>query len=113
VSIAWPRDPNIGPIISAIPAVLLGWMISPEKALHVVALYVGIQAVESYVLTPLIQRKTIELPPALTLSSQVLLGTVFGLLGVALATPLMAAGIVVTKLLYVEDRLHKNSAESA
>lgn len=103
--------PNIGPIISAIPAILLGWTIGPEKALHVAALYVGIQTAESYVLTPLVQRKTVELPPALILSAQVLLGTMFGILGVALATPLTAASLVITKMLYVEDRLHKQLEE--
>jgi len=97
--------PNIGPILAAIPAVLLGLTVSPEQALYVGLLYIGIQAVESYLLTPIVQRKMINLPPGLTLSAQVLLGVSLGGLGVALATPLIAALLVATKMLYVEDAL--------
>lgn len=98
--------PNIGPILAAIPAVLLGLAVSPEKSLYVGLLYLGIQAVESYLLTPLVQRKTINLPPGLTLAAQVFMGVSLGGLGVALATPLTAVGLVATKLLYVEDGLN-------
>lgn len=102
--------PNIGPIASAIPAVLLGLVDSPDKALYVALLYVGIQTVESYLLTPLVQRKTISLPPALTLIAQILLGVLFGILGVALATPLIAAVVVITRMLYIEDALGDHDA---
>ena len=102
--------PNIGPILSAIPAVLFGLTVSPQQALYVGLLYGGIQVVESYLLTPLVQRKTIELPPALTLAAQVLLGVTFGGLGVALAAPLTAVTVVGTRMLYVEDALGKQSA---
>jgi predicted PurR-regulated permease PerM len=95
--------PNIGPLLSAIPAVLLGLIDSPQQALYIAALYVGIQTVESYMITPLIQRKTVSLPPALTLSAQVLLGVIFGGLGVALATPMTAAALVLSRMLYVDD----------
>ncbi len=104
--------PNIGPLLSAIPALLLGLMDSPQQALYIGALYVGIQTVESYMITPLIQRKTISLPPALTLSSQVLLGVIFGGLGVALATPMTAVALMATRMLYVNDAL-KTDANSS
>jgi predicted PurR-regulated permease PerM len=97
--------PNIGPILAAVPAILLGLAESPEQALYVGLLYLGTQAVESYLLTPMVQRKTIELPPALTLSAQVFMGIILGGLGVALATPLTAVALVATKMLYVEDEL--------
>jgi predicted PurR-regulated permease PerM len=54
-------------------------------------------------ITRLIQRKTVSLPPALTLSAQVLLGVIFGGLGVALATPMTAAALVLSRMLYVDD----------
>ena len=101
--------PNIGPILSAIPAILLGLMESPQQALYIGALYVGIQTVESYMITPLIQKKTVSLPPALTLSAQVFLGVIFGGLGVALATPMAAAALVMTRMLYVNDTLKTNT----
>jgi predicted PurR-regulated permease PerM len=104
--------PNIGPLLSAIPALLLGLMDSPQQALYIGALYVGIQTVESYMITPLIQKKTISLPPALTLSSQVLLGVIFGGLGVALATPMTAVALAATRMLYVNDAL-KTDADSS
>lgn len=97
--------PNIGPLLSAIPAVLLGLMDGPEQALWIALLYLGIQTVESYLITPVIQRKTIDMPPGLTLATQVLLGVIFSGLGVALATPLTAVALVMTKRLYVEDTL--------
>jgi predicted PurR-regulated permease PerM len=97
--------PNIGPVLSAIPAVLLGLIESPSQALYIGLLYIGIQTIESYVITPLIQRKTISLPPGLTLATQVLMGVLFGAMGVALATPLTAVALVATKRLYVEDTL--------
>ena len=97
--------PNIGPIIASIPAILMGFLISPAHALYVAILYTAIQQVESYVITPLIHRKTVSLEPALTISAQVGLGLTLGWLGLILATPLTAAALVVTKMLYIEDTL--------
>jgi predicted PurR-regulated permease PerM len=104
--------PNIGPILAAIPAILLGLIDSPQQALYIGLLYLGIQMVESYLITPLIQQKTIELPPALILSVQVLMGVLFGALGIALATPLTAATMVATKRLYIEDKLNDSLPSS-
>jgi predicted PurR-regulated permease PerM len=95
--------PNIGPILSAIPAVMLALMQSPTLALYVALLYLGIQTVESYLLTPLLQKRAVSLPPALTISAQVLLGVLLGGLGLALATPLTAASLVLVKMLYVGE----------
>ena len=97
--------PNFGPILSAIPAVLLAFVDSPMMAIYVVILYVVIQTVESYLITPLIQQKTVSLPPALTISTQVGMGILFGAAGVVLATPFTAAMLVLVKRLYVEDAL--------
>lgn len=97
--------PNIGPILAAVPAVLLAFVQGPRLALWVVLLYLGMQTVESYVITPYLERRTVSLPPALTLTMQVLLGAATGILGIALAAPLTAAGLVLVRLLYVEDVL--------
>ena len=82
--------PNIGPIISVIPAVLVAFIQSPTSALSVISLYIAIQTIESYVMTPMIQGKTIAQPPALIIFSQLLMGLLTGFLGLALATPLLA-----------------------
>lgn len=101
--------PNFGPIISAVPAVLLAFVQSPTSALYVVVLYLAIQTVESYLITPLIQQRTVSLPPALTISAQIALGVLAGPAGVILATPLAAAGLVAVTQLYVKDVLERPS----
>ncbi len=97
--------PNVGPILAAIPAILLAFSMSPTSALHVALLFIGVQTVESYVITPLLERKTVSLPPALTGIVQIALGLSVGMLGVILAAPLTAAGMVLVKKFYVEDAL--------
>ncbi len=102
--------PNFGPILSAIPAVLLAFVESPQMAVYVIVLYLAIQTVESYLITPLIQQKTVSLPPGLTISAQVAMGLLFGAGGLVLATPLTAAMLVVVKRLYVEDALEADAS---
>lgn len=104
--------PNIGPIISVIPAALLGLMESPQKAVYVLILYAGIQAIESYILTPIIQRKEVSLPPVMTITAQVLLGLLVGGLGLILATPLMAILLVLVQVLYVKGILGDDHFEN-
>lgn len=101
--------PNLGPTLATVPAVLLALQEGPVRAAQVLALYLAIQAVESYVLTPYIERKTVSLPPALTLIVQVALGVLVGSLGLILAAPLVAAGMVLVRMLYVEDVLGDRS----
>lgn len=77
----------------------------PTKALWVAGLYVGIQTAESYVLTPLMQKKMVSLPPALTLAVQVVMGTLAGGLGLAVATPMTAAALaLIREILGAESR---------
>jgi len=97
--------PFLGPIIAGIPVVLMAFGQGLETGLYVLPLYVLIQTFEGYVLTPLVQRHAVALPPALTISAQVLLGVLLGALGIALATPLAAAGLVAVQMLYIEDVL--------
>jgi predicted PurR-regulated permease PerM len=97
--------PNFGPFISFIPAALFAIADDPSKVLWVVALYVFAQSLEGYVLTPLVQRKAVELPPALLILTQVLMGTLGGGIGLVLAAPLTAAALVVIKMAYVREAL--------
>ncbi|MEN3939775.1 AI-2E family transporter [Prosthecobacter sp. SYSU 5D2] len=105
--------PNVGPIIAVIPAALLAMMDSPMRGFYVLLMYLGIQTVESYLVTPLIQRRTVRLAPALILVSQMVAGTLLGLFGVALATPMVAVLMVVVQKLYVEETLEKGAGEEA
>ena len=97
--------PTIGPLISAVPAVLLALTQDTSTAVYVVLLYAVIQVVEGNVLTPLVLQRAVDLPPVLTIISLVVLGTLFGFLGLLLATPLLATILVVVKMLYVQDVL--------
>jgi predicted PurR-regulated permease PerM len=97
--------PNIGPLLAALPAVLLGLAQSPRLALYVVLLYAGVQAVETYALAPVVDRKTVALPPGLTVVAQLLLVMMAGIMGAALAAPLAAVVVVLVTMLYVHDVL--------
>ncbi len=97
--------PNFGPILSVVPAALLALLQSPASAGYVILLYLGIQHFETYLLTPLVQRKAVSLPPALLILSQVLMGILTGTLGVILAAPLLVTALVTIQTLYVRDTL--------
>lgn len=105
--------PNFGPILSVIPAALIALVAGPDKALYVLLLYAGIQAVESYGLTPFLQQRLVRMPPALLLTMQVLLGVLDGVLGVIFAAPLTVAAMVMVKKWYVEDVLGSRGAAGA
>jgi predicted PurR-regulated permease PerM len=97
--------PYLGPVMAGIPAVLIAFSQSPSLALSVLMLFAVIQMAEGYFLQPMIERRTVSLPPAMTISTQVMMALPFGLLGVALATPLVASIVVVVSMLYVQDVL--------
>lgn len=95
--------PNIGPMLSVVPPALLALMQSPTLALWVLLLYGGLQFLEGSVITPMIQRRAVKLPPAILVLAQVLLGVLAGPLGIALAAPLTALGLVLMNELYVQE----------
>lgn len=99
--------PNFGPLIALIPAVLVGMMEGPQMALMVAGLYILIQVVESNFITPLVQQKLIQLPPALIILSQVIMGVLTGGWGLILATPVMVIVMVLVQELYLKERNQK------
>jgi predicted PurR-regulated permease PerM len=101
--------PNFGPIIAAIPAVLLALVVSPILAAQVALFYFVYQMLDGYVLTPLVQQRAVDLPPALTIIVQVIFGALLGGMGVTFAVPLVAVALVVIKMAYVEDVLRENT----
>ena len=84
-------------------AVLATAVQGSSLVLYVTLLFIGIHLAEGYFLTPLVQRRAVYLPPALTIFSQVLLGLLVGFIGLALATPLAAAALVAVKVLYLHE----------
>lgn len=94
--------PTVGPILSAVPAIAMAFLDSPEKALYVTFAYVGIQFLENHLLIPLLMKGGMDLPPALTILAQALMALLFGFLGLMCAVPLLAATMVGVKMLYIE-----------
>ena len=82
--------PNIGAIISGVLIVLIGFSVGPETGLWAIAVYVIVQVVDGYLIVPYVARKTVDLAPALVLGAQLVFGALFGLLGLALADPIVA-----------------------
>lgn len=97
--------PNVGPVVSAVPAVLLGLMEGPAAGLYVILLYGGVQAVESYVITPVIQKKAVSIPPALLILVQIFFGVIAGIPGLFLATPITVCIILLIQTFYMQDVL--------
>jgi predicted PurR-regulated permease PerM len=97
--------PIVGPILAAIPAILLAFTVSPETALGALILFVVLQQLEGHVLQPLIQARAVDLPPALLLFSLFGIGVLFGPLGVVLAAPMTVVLYVLVKQLYVRHAL--------
>ena len=97
--------PFAGPILAAIPAILLALAVSPELALWVALLYLVVQQFEGNVLTPMVQQYAVDLPGAVLLFSLIGFGTLFGTLGVILAAPLAVVTMVLVKRLYVIETL--------
>jgi predicted PurR-regulated permease PerM len=103
--------PTVGPLLSAVPGVAMGFLDSPEKAATVAVAYWGIQFLENHVLIPLLMKGGMDLPPALTVITQALLALVFGFLGLMVAVPLLAVVMVIVQVLYVDQRATGASAD--
>ena len=97
--------PYFGPLVSAVPAILMALLIDFSHALYVVFLYVGIHALEGYILSPLIQERTIYLPPMLMLAALIGMGILLGIPGLIISTPLTAIVLVLIKKVYIEGLL--------
>ncbi len=105
--------PNIGSLIAFCLAILIALPKGPTTAALVVPAFIGLQLVESYLITPLIQEQQVSLPPALLISFQAIMGVLFGFLGAMVASPLLAAGKVVVQELYVKDYLEKQTTTAS
>jgi len=94
--------PFAGAVIAYIATAIVTISVDPSKLLLVTILFLGVHILEGYVLTPLVQKRAVYLPPAVTIIAEVLMSTLFGFLGLILATPIAAAVRVVVKRLYVD-----------
>ncbi|HEY1951600.1 MAG TPA: AI-2E family transporter [Gemmatimonadaceae bacterium] len=103
--------PIVGSIFAAVPAVAMAFIDSPHKALIVALGYFVIQFLENHLLVPILMKRGIDLPPALTLGIQALMATLFGFLGLLVAVPLLAAVLTVFRTMSSSD-LEEFSAEA-
>ena len=94
--------PYLGTIVVAIPAILLGFSISPETGVWTVLAIVVVQQVQGNIVTPLLQSKMSELPPALTIFSLIAFGVLLGPMGVILAVPLTVLALTLVKELWLD-----------
>ena len=99
--------PFLGPILAAIPVFLASLSEGGATVVLVMSLFVVIQSLEGYLISPLIQKRAVYLPPAWSLTALVAFGVLFGPMGVALATPVLAVARVLVLKLYVENRLER------
>ncbi len=95
--------PNFGPVIAMIPGVLLAFTIGTKTAVIVALIYIACQTIVASIVTPLLQKRIIHIPPALTLLSQLIMGTLSGIMGIILAVPLLAILIIVIEELHVKN----------
>lgn len=98
--------PFFGPFVSAVPALGIALADSPQKAFAVALLFIAVQQLEGNLITPLILERRLHVPPVLTIVAVSAMGMVFGVLGMLVAEPILAATLVVTKMLYVRDVVH-------
>jgi predicted PurR-regulated permease PerM len=103
--------PIVGSIFAAIPAMAMAFIDSPHKALLVGVGYIVIQFVENHVLVPVLMKAGVNLPPALTLGIQALMSVLFGLLGLLVAVPLLAAVLTIIRTMSAAE-LREISAEA-
>lgn len=97
--------PYFGPIVSAIPAIIVAGTLGWSAVIWVVLIYLGCHGVEGYIVAPFVQRRTVELPPALTVFSMAIMAALFGPFGLVVATPVVAAVLVIVREVYVQDVL--------
>lgn len=101
--------PIIGPLVAAVPGILLAFSKGPQLALYVALIYIVVQQIESNIITPLVQRWAVKLPPVVGLLAIVICGTLFGIPGVIFAMPIAVVVMVLVKKLYVEDTLENGT----
>ncbi len=102
--------PYFGAIAASIPALVIAGTLGWSKVFWVIGVFLVCHGVEGYVVAPMVQRRTVELPPALTIMAMVLLGAAYGALGLILGTPVIASILVLVREAYVGDVLGDREA---
>ncbi|MGH8257517.1 MAG: AI-2E family transporter, partial [Steroidobacteraceae bacterium] len=102
--------PYFGTILAGVLGAMVGLTVSLHEALWIVGLFLVCHGIEGYLVAPFVQRRTVHMPPGLTLLAMVVLTALIGILGVLIATPLIAVLMVGICRVYVEDILGDRDA---
>jgi len=94
--------PNFGSFAAMIPGVLLALTISPNTAIIVALIYIVVQTLVSNIIAPIVQKKIINLPPALTIIAQLVMAALAGVMGIIMAIPVLAIAMILADELYVK-----------
>ena len=103
--------PNIGAIVTGVLMVAVGFSAGVDTGYWAIGTYLVVQTIDGYVIVPMVAKRTVDLPPALTLGAQILASALFGILGLALADPMTA--MLKTALERRSDREDEKAAEDA
>ena len=95
--------PFIGPLLAAIPGLLVAFAQGPEVAMYAALVYIAVQFIEGHLVVPLVQKRAVEMPPVLGLLSIVAFSIVFGFIGLLFAMPLTVVAVVWVKRLWLPE----------
>ncbi|GAB3165685.1 AI-2E family transporter [Telluribacter humicola] len=97
--------PFIGPLVGALPGILVAFSYDPESVIWVALVYIIVQQIESLLVVPLVQQQTVSLPPTLLMLGALLGGAIFGLPGTVIAIPALVVMITLVQEVYIKDTL--------
>ncbi|HEV7350002.1 AI-2E family transporter [Telluribacter sp.] len=97
--------PFIGPLVGAVPGILVAFSYDPDSVIWVALVYIIVQQVESLLVVPLVQQKTVSLPPTLLMLGALLGGAIFGLPGTVIAIPALVVMITLIQEVFIKDIL--------
>jgi predicted PurR-regulated permease PerM len=104
--------PYAGAIVTSVPGLILALAQSPRHLAYAMIVYLGVHIVEGYIVQPLVMKRAVELKPGTLLFWQLLMGSIFGLMGIVVATPLLVCAEMLVGYLYIERNLHKSEAKA-
>ncbi|WP_162006726.1 AI-2E family transporter [Roseimaritima sediminicola] len=104
--------PNIGAAVALVLAMLFALPEGTTAVISVTVGYILLQLIESYIVTPLIQRRAVSLPPALLIGFQAIMGVLFGIIGAIVASPILAVAKTLGEMLYIKDYLGDQDYQS-
>jgi predicted PurR-regulated permease PerM len=97
--------PFIGPLVAAVPAVLVSLSVGPQTALYALLIYTVVQTIENNIINPLAQQYIVQLPPVMLIAAETVFGILTGVLGLIFAAPVTVVIVVLIQSLYVRDML--------